>query len=140
MSGNYNECPICLSNANSPVVIRCGHIFCKGCIINWINNKGKSECPVCKSGIRFDDIIELFPQDNKNDKGNTDNKWKQNKNDNVKENPTFFDRIAYNFGFHGYRNNPTLRPTNQNEKQRHYLTLSITILLIVIILYYFNKT
>lgn len=29
---NVYECSICLENAKSPVVTRCGHIFCWPCI------------------------------------------------------------------------------------------------------------
>lgn len=43
-----NECPVCKSKISSIVVMKsCGHVFCKRCVDNWLNN-GNS-CPFgCK--------------------------------------------------------------------------------------------
>ena len=60
---NYN-CPICLeSKLCSPVISKCGHVFCYPCIISMYNyylnfNEDKSEivvliCPLCKEKIEM---------------------------------------------------------------------------------------
>ena len=139
MSENRNECPICINNATLPVVTKCGHIFCKECINSWINIRGKLECPVCKNGIKLNEIIELFPKINNKTETKVNNTQEQVRNNIENGKPTFFQRIANNFGFYGYRNDTTLRPTNPGEKQRNYLTLSIAILIIVIFIYFFNS-
>ena len=139
MSENRNECPICISNAILPVATKCGHIFCKECIKNWINIKGKLECPVCKNGIKLNEMIELFPKKNNQAETNANNIYEQEKNNIENQKPTFFQRFINNFGFYGYRNNTTLRLTNPTEKQRNFLTLSIAIFIIVIAIYFFNS-
>ena len=42
------ECPICLEKkpASSLVAVRCGHLFCSGCIKTW--QESNDFCPVCR--------------------------------------------------------------------------------------------
>ena len=50
---NINEicCSICCDTINNPVVLtRCGHSFCKSCLIKWISNH--STCPLCKGPVQ----------------------------------------------------------------------------------------
>ena len=39
-------CPICLCSFTDPQSTPCGHIFCKECIMNALNNG--SFCPLCR--------------------------------------------------------------------------------------------
>ena len=32
----------------------CGHYFHKNCLARWFNTSGKSECPMCRSDIKYD--------------------------------------------------------------------------------------
>ncbi|XP_067830187.1 E3 ubiquitin-protein ligase TRIM39-like [Heptranchias perlo] len=49
-------CPVCLEFYNDPVMVDCGHNFCKNCILKyWEKQKGNVSCPKCR---------EEFPQRN----------------------------------------------------------------------------
>lgn len=51
------ECSICLDIMYQPyMVIECGHMYCKECIMNQINGFDK-RCPLCKINIDSKDII-----------------------------------------------------------------------------------
>ncbi|XP_051265302.1 zinc-binding protein A33 isoform X2 [Dicentrarchus labrax] len=45
-------CPVCCDIFKDPVVLLCGHSFCKGCLQEWWRQSRLQTCPVCK---------ELFP-------------------------------------------------------------------------------
>ena len=51
------ECSICTMSFTNPVKLSCSHTFCKACVVQWLNMKGKNTCPSCRH--------ELFalPQD-----------------------------------------------------------------------------
>lgn len=38
------KCPLCTGVYSEPMVDQCGHVFCKGCIMKYIQNEGK--CPI----------------------------------------------------------------------------------------------
>ncbi|XP_033482031.2 nuclear factor 7, brain-like [Epinephelus lanceolatus] len=42
-------CPVCKDVFRDPVVLSCGHSFCKDCLQNWWRQKQERECPVCKT-------------------------------------------------------------------------------------------
>ena len=49
-SESFSECSICLSDdTSSGVVTRCGHTFCKDCIIDWVMIN--PVCPLCREFI-----------------------------------------------------------------------------------------
>uniref|UniRef100_A0A182NKV2 RING-type domain-containing protein n=1 Tax=Anopheles dirus TaxID=7168 RepID=A0A182NKV2_9DIPT len=50
------ECPICLGDYNSPVIVNCGHSFCKACIEECRKTGNRMTCPVCKEKL----VVELF--------------------------------------------------------------------------------
>lgn len=41
-------CDICQSAIHKPVLLRCGHVFCKGCITRWSRSKTECNCPSCR--------------------------------------------------------------------------------------------
>ncbi|XP_069809111.1 E3 ubiquitin-protein ligase TRIM39-like [Dendropsophus ebraccatus] len=48
-------CPICLSTFTDPVILRCGHNFCRGCIDEFLNTQdgsGVYSCPECREKFR----------------------------------------------------------------------------------------
>ena len=139
MSENFNECPICLSNARLPVVTRCGHIFCWDCIKEWVNKKGKMECPTCKNGIKLNEVIKLYSGNNQEKKGEVDDRPQQERSQAEYVQPNIFQRIGNNFGFYGYSNDTILRPPSQKEVQRNIASLVVLIIGIVFIIYIFNN-
>ncbi|CAM9764344.1 unnamed protein product [Laminaria digitata] len=48
------ECTICLSDdVESPVQTNCGHWYCAGCILGWVDthHRGRISCPVCREEV-----------------------------------------------------------------------------------------
>lgn len=45
-------CPVCCDIFKDPVVLLCGHSFCKYCLKEWWRQSSLQACPVCK---------EIFP-------------------------------------------------------------------------------
>mmetsp|Transcript_41221 Transcript_41221/g.81289 ORF Transcript_41221/g.81289 Transcript_41221/m.81289 type:complete len:268 (-) Transcript_41221:2-805(-) len=52
------ECNICFEEVKSPVVTRCGHLYCWSCLREWLVRS--SECPVCKAGVSKENVIPLY--------------------------------------------------------------------------------
>lgn len=46
------NCPVCCDLFKDPVVLLCGHSFCKFCLQEWWRQSRFQSCPVCK---------EIFP-------------------------------------------------------------------------------
>lgn len=44
-------CPICLDNYTNPIMLKCTHVFCGGCLINCIRTQPVQSCPSCRSAI-----------------------------------------------------------------------------------------
>ena len=139
MNQNYNECPICLCNAKLPVVTRCGHIFCWECIKQWVNVKGLLECPVCKGGIKLNEVIKLYTGNSETTKDEVDDRPQQERSKPQHTDRNIFNRIANNLGLNGYSNDTTLRLPTQKEVQRNRLTLIVSIIIIVILILIFKS-
>ncbi len=45
------KCPICLNIFNLPIVLLCGHTYCRKCLTDHINHSNK--CPMCRSKISW---------------------------------------------------------------------------------------
>jgi len=136
---NHNECPICLSNARFPVVTKCGHLFCWECIKNYVKVKRISECPMCKNGIKLDEVVKIFngaPEI----KGANDNRPNQADNNPEDANcgPNIGQRILNNFGYYGYTKNTSYRPPNEEEQKRFRYSWAIVIIIIAFIIYIFK--
>ena len=135
MSENYNECPICLNNARLPIVTKCGHIFCWDCIKGWVTTKGKLECPICKDGIKLEEVIKLYSGDNEVKKGEVDDRPQQERIKPEVIQPNIYNRVLNNLGLNDYSNNSNLRPPSQKEVQRNILSLVVLISGIAFIFY-----
>ena len=45
------QCPVCLEMLINPTRTKCGHIFCRACIEDWVSRrckKGRVACPACQ--------------------------------------------------------------------------------------------
>lgn len=61
-----STCPICLTAAENPIIIRCGHVYCSNCVegLCWYTNSGDSDFIVfsqgasgtCKRTIEMNDL------------------------------------------------------------------------------------
>ena len=68
---NRLQCSICTEIFNKPLMVNCGHTFCKNCIDKWIEqNKKSSKCPLCRSPILLSSpnqaLLELIEELNDN--------------------------------------------------------------------------
>ena len=55
------ECNVCLDPARSPVVTRCGHMFCWECIYKWAQQQQhQSSCPVCKAALDLQEVTPIY--------------------------------------------------------------------------------
>ncbi|XP_043828306.1 probable E3 ubiquitin-protein ligase TRIML1 [Dromiciops gliroides] len=47
-------CSMCLGYFHDPVIVRCGHSFCKECLLScWKEAHSSVTCPICKSVLAF---------------------------------------------------------------------------------------
>lgn len=55
-------CHVCREAFQEPVVTRCGHYFCEGCIMDHVRNSDKPTCPVCSKDTHgvFNQPIKLI--------------------------------------------------------------------------------
>lgn len=51
---NNKSCSICLDIVSNPIILECTHIFCAGCLIQWLmkNDKNNKKCPECRNPIK----------------------------------------------------------------------------------------
>jgi len=59
-SGEW-KCPICMEDIHDPVVTRCGHVFCKRCIYEWLNRS--NICPTCnRHNLKHTELLSIRGQ------------------------------------------------------------------------------
>ena len=51
------KCTLCLEELKEPSVTTCGHVFCWGCIGDWVREK--PECPLCRQNVLVQHILPL---------------------------------------------------------------------------------
>ncbi|CAJ1345204.1 unnamed protein product, partial [Effrenium voratum] len=81
------ECNICLEQAFEPVVTRCGHLFCWGCLHQWLNalageasrlplgvggsKATNAACPICKASVTIQNVIPVYTRGSQADPRNS---------------------------------------------------------------------
>ncbi|XP_009782803.1 ATP-dependent helicase rhp16-like isoform X2 [Nicotiana sylvestris] len=61
------SCSLCKDTVEDPIVTSCTHVFCKTCLINFAESRGKPACPSCDKPLTFDSNAN-------NDKGDSSSK------------------------------------------------------------------
>lgn len=59
LKGNDDErqCPICLDMMESPVISKCGHLFCPDCLFQVMGREESCMCPVCRAFVIKSELI-----------------------------------------------------------------------------------
>jgi hypothetical protein len=65
------ECNVCLESARSPVVTRCGHMFCWECLYKWAQQSHSPSCPVCKAALDIQQVTPIYGRGATHDPRNT---------------------------------------------------------------------
>ncbi|XP_011408058.2 PREDICTED: RING finger and transmembrane domain-containing protein 1-like [Amphimedon queenslandica] len=47
-----STCPICQDEFNAPIMLRCRHVFCENCVLQWFDRE--RTCPLCRASIACD--------------------------------------------------------------------------------------
>ncbi|XP_067107558.1 E3 ubiquitin-protein ligase TRIM35-like [Osmerus mordax] len=53
------SCPVCHDIFTNPVLLRCGHSFCKACLEEYWKHRESRECPVCRRKSSMDLPLNL---------------------------------------------------------------------------------
>lgn len=64
----HSECPICFNILSIPLIMKCGHVFCKDCIFTHyeMNVINSHQCPNCRAKISEDKFFRPKNQDVEN--------------------------------------------------------------------------
>ena len=71
--GMSDECSICLSEFDHPVITQCAHVYCRPCITQYIEAAGRpraetqAQCPLCRMPLSVDKLLEAAPDDETED-------------------------------------------------------------------------
>jgi hypothetical protein len=57
--GLDEECSVCLGASPPDTKLRCGHIFCRGCIEQWVH--ARHSCPLCRAPSQTPEFIPYQP-------------------------------------------------------------------------------
>ena len=62
-AGLTDECSICLSDLALPVITPCAHVFCRGCITQYIDTARPppAQCPLCRGAVYSERLLEAAP-------------------------------------------------------------------------------
>ncbi|CDO91788.1 unnamed protein product [Kluyveromyces dobzhanskii CBS 2104] len=55
-------CAICYSDVYTGSILKCGHLFCKGCVIHWFQKN--SSCPLCKTTMTNSEVYHFKFREN----------------------------------------------------------------------------
>lgn len=56
------SCAICYEEYKNPIVLPCTHVFCGGCLLNWMRNG--NVCPECRAPIQSQRLIGIVKDKN----------------------------------------------------------------------------
>ena len=54
-----------MDTPSDPVITPCGHLFCWGCLVNWLD-LDHDDCPVCKGHVTRDNVTPIYGVDGEN--------------------------------------------------------------------------
>ncbi|GAA6041607.1 hypothetical protein JCM8097_007765 [Rhodosporidiobolus ruineniae] len=57
------QCGICYEVPEEPVVTPCGHLFCWGCMHEWLVVSSGRACPACKAALSVEKLIPIYSGD-----------------------------------------------------------------------------
>ena len=68
-SGMSDECSICLSEFNHPVITPCAHVYCRNCITEVIDTTRPppARCPLCRGDVTKGKLLEAAPPEEDED-------------------------------------------------------------------------
>lgn len=55
-------CAICMDILENPIILECAHIYCGGCLMNWISKyrlSNNATCPECRNIIKQENLINI---------------------------------------------------------------------------------
>jgi hypothetical protein len=55
---NFRTCTKCQHSVVSPIITKCGHLFCYDCLKSY--SQTESDCPKCHSKIKFEESIPIY--------------------------------------------------------------------------------
>jgi len=100
-SGADEECCVCLDSLKNPVITKCAHVFCRGCIEKVWQRTPMGDymghCPLCRAKVITGDLIEVPRESAVEKSGNGEDEWHSSSkvdtlinclNDIRQENPT----------------------------------------------------
>jgi hypothetical protein len=63
--GGHGECSICRDDMIKPVRLSCGHVFCDGCIVDWLEVRVLEVCSrgVVRSQVFVSRLFVVAPGD-----------------------------------------------------------------------------
>ncbi|KAI9023554.1 SNF2 family N-terminal domain-containing protein [Phycomyces nitens] len=68
-----NECPICFETVDSMIMLKCAHMACRPCVMDYLQKLEDAgvpgECPLCRQGpVNQDDLLEISQAQNESSK------------------------------------------------------------------------
>lgn len=74
--GMSDECAICLSEFDHPVITPCAHVYCRPCIVQHIETAPQppAMCPLCRGPLEVRTLLEAA-RDEENEDGNAENPY-----------------------------------------------------------------
>ncbi|KAK2720166.1 uncharacterized protein LOC136036706 [Artemia franciscana] len=51
------NCPLCMGSRRESAAVKCGHVFCWNCILEWL--KTSQECPVCREEVKASRVMPI---------------------------------------------------------------------------------
>ena len=72
LDGVTDDCSICLDDLKTPVITPCAHVFCRPCIERVIETIKPPCCPLCRSEVKKNGLLEAGEEEVEDSKENID--------------------------------------------------------------------